>query len=132
MSLLFDNEAVEISYNQEYHFVMCKWKGFATSERYREGLQKRLEAMHQYQCNCVLLENSLLRAVSPTDQQWVLEVHMPEAVSTLQTKMYISVVEAKDIFAKMAGEKLLPLISEFIESRIFDNLEDAEKWLISQ
>lgn len=109
METLYSNRYLVISYVPEKNCLVQTWKGFCTSEEYRDGMRKSVEFFIQKRCKNFVSDASNASLLKKEDTDWVTSEITPQFVK--------------------AGMQLLNLVlpeSAFTKMTIM-NLENAEK-----
>jgi len=109
METLYSNRYLVISYVPEKNCLVQTWKGFCTSEEYRDGMRKSVEFFIQKRCKNFVSDATNASLLKKEDTDWVTSEITPQFVK--------------------AGMQVLNLVlpeSAFTKMTIM-NLENAEK-----
>ncbi|PLX02567.1 MAG: hypothetical protein C0595_10290 [Marinilabiliales bacterium] len=124
----FDEDYLEIHWNENGKYVLMMWKGFAQGDSYRLGLNKGLELIESKKSNCWLADLREMKVLSLEDQDWSNNDWFPRAIKGGIRKMAIVLptsslgkIGVKSIMKKVGGIE--------IETSYFPTIKEAEKWL---
>jgi hypothetical protein len=117
-------------WDSEHRCVLAEWKGFATSREFQGALTRALEIGRERQSFSFVNDTRKLELVSDEDQRWIRYTWAPLAIASGLKR--IAVVIAAHGLSKMAIEEMFGgrrNTGEQLQSRTFDSLEDAMKWV---
>lgn len=109
MELLYSSRFLDISYLKEKNCLVQAWKGFCSSEEFRDGQQRSVKLFIEKGCKNFISDTTNAGLLKKEDTDWVTEVITPQ-------------------FAK-AGVKVINLVlpsSAFTKMTLM-NLEKNEK-----
>lgn len=109
METLYSNRFLAISYVPAKNCLVQTWKGFCTSEEYRDGMRKSVEFFIQKRCKNFISDATNASLLKKEDTDWVTSEITPQFVK-----------------AGMAVLNLVLPESAFTKMTIM-NLENAEK-----
>jgi hypothetical protein len=113
---------------EEARCILVDWKGFATSEKFRKGLNKGLDALNEFRYKNWLADTRKMKVISASDQDWANTDWFPRAIKAGMQNMAIIVSE--DAFNKMAVANIMSKVpSSALTIQYFDKKEDAIAWL---
>jgi len=130
-----ENNFIEIYFNQEHSIQYNIWKATTKNATWQE-MQKTMlfysSALELYKPKFILVsEKKLLYAWIPENQEWIDQIIVPILLK-LEIQKF-AIVQNEDIFHAVAVEQLMnEENAKNLETRFFDNFEEAENWLISQ
>ncbi|MDQ3051860.1 MAG: hypothetical protein M3Q95_13300 [Bacteroidota bacterium] len=129
--VLFDSEFLAIYHEPEARLIHLKWKGFASSDNFRDGLNIALEAVKEHGIENWLGNLKLMESIQPADEEWASMVWFPQiAVSSLRK---MAIVTSLDYFNNTSVKRIVnsavPVIN--FETRYFVDVVPAKEWLIS-
>lgn len=136
--MFFSNSQISIDYDANLQCIRTTWKGFVSGDKYREGWNKVLELAIEKSCNKWLYDQSDQTVSDPKDTKWALNVFFDKAYPTFKGKLNMAIVTSKDTFERIVTAEAIKYVSLFksggkaINTKMFDNIEDAEKWLSEQ
>ncbi len=125
---LFEEKYLKIHYNEEVNCIHMQWTGFATTEKYKNGMNTGLEKVKEKKVSRWLADMVDMAAISPDDQKWTNEDWFPRLLEAgVKTS---AVVMSKDIFNQLAVKKIgQDMTNNSYTMHFFDDLEEAKKWL---
>ena len=107
--------------------VAVRWKGYATSAELREVHEQLLDLIKKHRVNKVLGGDTALVSVASDDRLWILENWMPRAVSA--GLRVVASKRSQNYFARVAVAEIENAVSERVQIKMFDALDDAKAWL---
>ncbi len=129
--ILFDKEFLSISYEPETRIVILKWKGFASSENFRDGLNFALDVVKEHRAEYWLGNLKLMESIQPADEEWASQVWFPKIAQSSLKKM--AIVTSLDYFNNTSVKRIVntavPIIN--FETRYFVDVIPAKEWLKS-
>ena len=125
-----NNEVYHIYYDPAMNWIVMNWDGYATSKQFREGTERMLALLVEYQTGKVLADIKDMVLIGMQDQHW-LDIHfLPgaiqagfQAIALIRPSHYFNQVAVESISYKVDKEKLL--------IQVFDQVEEAKAWLAS-
>jgi len=135
--VIFENEYALIEHDQIHDIISLVWKKYTPGTFYREAMKLLFEALVTTGAEKSILDVSRLPTISHEDTQWTAEI-----AKTYYPNMRLSksVIILKDNnFTKLALQKMNeefklthPDRDTRINTRYFDDPEEARSWLISE
>jgi hypothetical protein len=118
---------LSVNWDREHRCIYAEFKGFANSAEFRAGTEKILDAIRVRSALALVSDNRRLEGVTQSDQLWLRDTWMPEAVSAGVER--IAVVLAHHGLGRIASEDIISRFgkTEFV-TRTFDSVPDALKW----
>jgi len=129
--ILFDRDFLSISHDPENKLIYLKWKGFATSENFRDGLNFALDLVKEHQAENWLGNLKLMEAILPADEEWCSKLWYPQIATTSLKKM--AIVTSLDYFNNTSVKRIVKSavdVTQF-ETRYFIDVVPAKEWLTS-
>lgn len=124
----FDEPFLAIHWIEDGNIVCAEWKGSASGEDMRRGLDAGLELLAQEQSSCWLADTRFLGAVDPADSKWVNEHWIPRIVAAGARKM--AFVVPKKAIAQIQTRSFMARIDDReLANQYFASLEEAQAWL---
>ena len=122
---------LSVHWDREHGCVHAEFKGFANSVEFRAGTEKILDAIRVRGARSLVSDNRRLEGVTPSDQLWLRDTWMPEAVAAGVGR--IAVVLAPQGLGRIASEDIISRFgkTEFV-TRTFDSVPEALKWVSHQ
>lgn len=129
--VVFDTTYITIFFNPEESLVHLRWKGFASSEQFREGLNFALEVVKENQVENWLGDLKMMQAIQPADEEWSTKVWYPRLAESALNKM--AIVTSLDFLNNSSVRRIVNASADEIsfETRYFVDVNDAHNWLIS-
>ena len=127
--IVFDQDFLTIYANPDKHQVKLKWKKFATSDQFREGLNVALDAVIEHNAKYWLANLKNMEAILPPDEDWATNVWFPKIAATGIQKM--AIVTSLDYFNNTSVKKIVSTVQPVInfETKYFVDVNDANAWL---
>ncbi|PIY08025.1 MAG: hypothetical protein COZ18_14440 [Flexibacter sp. CG_4_10_14_3_um_filter_32_15] len=115
-------------HNEDVECIHMKWTGFATSDKYRHGMNTGLEKVKEKKVSRWLADMAEMGVITPNDQKWTNEDWFARLLAAgIRTA---AVVMSKDIFNQLAVKKIgEDMTDNSYTMHFFDDLEEAKKWL---
>lgn len=129
--VLFDSDSLAIYFEAESKLIHLKWKGFASSDNFRDGLNFALAVVKEHQVENWLGNLKLMESILPADEEWTTKVWYPKIAETTLKKM--AIVTSLDYFNNTAVKRIVSTSEPVInfETRYFIDIVPAKEWLIS-
>jgi hypothetical protein len=123
-----DKPWLSVHWDREHTCVHAEFKGFANSAEFRAGTERILEAIRIRGARALISDNRGLEGVTQSDQLWLRDTWMPEAVAAGVAR--IAVVLARHGLGRIASEDIISRFgkTEFV-TRTFDSVPDALAWV---
>lgn len=126
----FDTKYHNVSWDTDNKIIVTRWKAFATSTQFREVARKRIELIKTKKAKKMLLDLSLFRGITPSDQIWMREINIPNAIHVGMNR--IAVISPDDIFGKASFNNIWNKIErDDILYKTFTIETEAINWLHS-
>ncbi len=105
-----------------------EWLSFVNSEQLRTSLQEVLRLARLHRIRGYIANNTLLRTIRPTDQDWINEVWFPE-FSKLGVQR-LAIVNSQDGLNRMGIDTIMQRATEHAPqaTRYFDDAAAARQW----
>ena len=125
---LFEEKYLTIHHNEDVQCIHMQWTGFATTEKYKHGMNTGLEKVKEKQVSKWLADMVNMGAIAPDDQKWTNENWFPRLLASgIRTA---AVVMSKDVFNQLAVKKIgEDMTDNSYTMHFFDDLEEAKSWL---
>ncbi|NUQ75363.1 MAG: STAS/SEC14 domain-containing protein [Polyangiaceae bacterium] len=132
--IIEDSPGLLVTFDAKDGWVRFEFKGFIEGEAYRRPLDAAIKAMIAHKVNKVLWDCRRMKVLTPEDQAWAESDWTPRLVKEAKAKRS-AVVVPKSVLAQMSvkrvADKSAPHTRNELDSRHFDSIEAAEKWLRS-
>ncbi|MBS1602590.1 MAG: STAS/SEC14 domain-containing protein [Bacteroidetes bacterium] len=117
-----------IFFDKDIDTVVMVWKGYSTSEEFREGTELMLNELINSGTSKVLGDVREMVLIGMEDQRWLETKFLPRAIKFGFKQ--IAIVTPNSYFNKVAIESVSYKVDkEKISIQFFDTREDAVKWL---
>ena len=105
-----------------------EWLGFVNSEQLRSSLLEVLRLARQHRIKGYIANNILLRAIRPTDQDWINEVWFPEFAKLGVQRL--AIIMSQDGLNRMGIENIMQRATDHIpfDTQYFAEAEAARRW----
>ena len=121
-------EAYKIYFDKDIDSVVMVWKGYSTSEEFREGTELMLDELIHNGSSKVLGDVREMVLIGMEDQRWLEMRFLPRAIKFGFKQ--IAIVRPKSYFNKVAIESVSYKVDkEKISIQFFDTREEAVEWL---
>jgi hypothetical protein len=127
--VLFDRNFLTILVNPEQSLIHLKWKGFANSEQFREGLNAALEIVKEQRLKNWLANQKMMEMIMPQDEEWASNNWYPRVALTGLKKM--AIVTSLDFLNNASVRRIVSAASgkNDFETRYFVDSGEAKEWL---
>lgn len=122
--VLYESSFLNISHDNEMGTLSCVWTGFQTDEGIKEAGAIILGIIEEKGVKKILNDNRLVKGSWKDVASWVNEDWFPAIIKAGVTKF--AWIYSKDIFARYSAKKAAGN-TEII--KVFENVEDARRWL---
>ena len=108
-----------------------EWLGFVNSAQLRAALTEALRLGRQHRVRSWVANNFLLRAIRPTDQDWINQVWFPEFAKLGVQRL--AVVNSQDGLNRMGFDTIMERAAEHLPeaSEYFAEAAEARHWAAS-
>lgn len=115
-------------WDRAYQCVFAEWKEFSTSREFQGALTRVLEVVRERQAVNFVNDTRKLDLISDEDQRWIRSTWAPLAAASGLRRL--AVVIAPHGLSRMAIETMFKgRLQTRLQSRIFESLDDAMKWV---
>jgi hypothetical protein len=124
-----DEPWLSMRWDSEHQCVFAEWKGFATSADFQGALTTALDIVRERQAVNFVNDTRLLELISDEDQRWLRYTWTPLAATSGLRR--VAVVIAPTGLSRMAIQTMFKgRRRSGLQSRTFDSLEDAMRWVV--
>ncbi|MDB5282940.1 MAG: hypothetical protein JWO06_2015 [Bacteroidota bacterium] len=121
-------DVYDIYFKPEDGYVTMNWKGYATSEQFRQGTEIMLNLLIENRATKVLADVEDMVIIGQDDQQWMETQFLPRAIKF--GFKAIALVKPKNYFNKVAVETISYKVDkDKLAINFFDTVEEAKEWL---
>lgn len=126
--LFFETKYCDIIWDQEVGAVILKWKGYASSDQFKEAMDKGLELLKSKKANKWLGDCTNFVTLKKPDEEWSNTSWSPRAIQSGLNKIAI-VLPINTIQKNIVDRVLNGNGEEVIQAGKFTNYEEALGWL---
>jgi hypothetical protein len=133
MLTCFEKSFVVINWNDDKKIVELTWKGFASSEEYREAQLQALDVIKEKKSKLMLMDARTIKVIMPEDQAWALDVWGPKFAMTGAKKLAAVIPESAvaRMNANSMEKKMDPnQAATPFDYQSFGSVLEAQDWLI--
>lgn len=116
--MLFNKDFLLITYEKENDLIHLRWKRFAKTEEFREGLNTALKYVIDLKIERWLANLKYMGVIKDADRNWTNQEWFPQQYKTNLKKM--AIIHSNNVFNNLAVKK----------SCRKPRLRDSLKWLI--
>ncbi len=121
-------DVYNIYFDKDLDAIVMVWKGYSTSDQFREGTELMLNELIYHGCSKVLADLREMILIGMEDQKWLENKFLPRAIkfgfkqiAFITPNSYFNKVAVESVSYKVDKEKLMTCF--------FDSKEEAIKWL---
>ena len=103
--ILFERDYLTIFLKPEKSQIKLKWKKFATSEQFRDGLNTALEAVREHGIKNWLANLKNMEVILPADEEWATNEWFPKIATAGLEKM--AIVTSLDYFNNVSVKRIV-------------------------
>lgn len=124
---VFESQNIVIERDDKLKCLIQNWKGFATSDRFREGIQKTIDLFQDKKLNKILSNTKDFGMVKKEDTEWVNSYSMPILIKN--GLRYMAFVVPSNVFAQMSVENFKKEMAGPVELRFYEDVDKAKEWM---
>lgn len=125
--ILFERPYVTLELDEPLKCLTQRWKGFAKSEQFREGINKSLEFFQQKQIDKIISDTQNAALVKKEDTDWVATVITPKMMQHGLRRM--AFIVPTNVFTQMSVDNFKSEAKGGVRIQYFDNYEKAKEWI---
>jgi len=127
--IYFQNNVLTLSFDRERKTGFAVWVGFLNSQEFQEATLKCVELIQTEELTHWLADNRQMKAIRQADQQWFLDIILPQLLQSPLQRM--ATLVSHDIFNKMAVEHIIQKAGpvEHLALQDFNQEAAATAWL---
>lgn len=131
MQTIVSSQNYELTYHEEHHVVMMKFKGDMTDDTYKEFWTKAIDFATEHQINRVIIDQQEIGNVSFNARGWVVVSAFPRAKKNLPKDLAAAVLSSGRIVQKAGMQYLLKAFVALTgyQVEIRPNLDEALAFL---
>ncbi len=124
--ILYSKPYVTIERDDQLKCLTQNWKGFATSEKFREGINATLDIFKQGGIEKLISNTKEFSLVKKEDTDWVAQVVVPQMVK--HGLHYMAFVVPSNVFSKVSVDNFKEKANKVVSIRYFEDLNKALEW----
>jgi hypothetical protein len=126
MKVIFNDPAVQVTYDESKKRVTQSWKGFAASDKFRKAIDSTVQFVNSNEVNSILSDTLKQNVVNPEDSKYASSV-MPKLFQSGLKKM--AFVIPNSALTKMSLDNFAKDAPKHPGVKFFDSVSDASTWL---
>jgi hypothetical protein len=127
---VIDQKHLTLEYDESQKCIIQVWKGFFSSEQFRNGVKSTNQLFEQKNPARFLVDISTCNHIKKEDTDWAATHAIPLAIKN-GLKYYAFVVPT-NVFTQMTLNNFKSEVESHITIQPFDNAKSAREWLCSQ
>jgi len=129
-SLVYKSDYATVTYNPEKKMMILTWHGSPSTEEYKKPFLTMLEYGSKFPVDGMMSDISKQGIINPDNRKWFEKEMMPKAVAAGLKRG--AIVTNGNAFKMYYINLILSAVNKFpIQTKLFNNREDALKWLDS-
>lgn len=125
---LWESQILRIDFDENTKVLTQTWKGFGSSELFREGIDKTVQLFIEKKAAYILADSSKGAIVKKEDTDYAAQKAVQLVKSGIKAQAFVLPANA---FVKASVTNFANSASAF-KIQYFDNLKMANDWLIAQ
>lgn len=128
MPIIYRTSFVHLHHDPAGATLETEWLGFVNSEQLRSSLTEALRLARQHQVRGWVANNTLLRTIRPTDQDWINREWFPEFAKLGVRRLAIA--ESQDALNRMGISTIMQRATEHtpFDTQYFADATAARRW----
>ncbi len=128
--ILYQKPYLTIELDEKLQCLIQNWKGFATSEQFREGITQSVKFFQEKKNINKLISNTKdFAVVKKDDTDWVANTATPLMVQN--GLKYMAFVLPTNVFTQVSVNNFKSKADEILQIQYFDDLDKSKQWLRS-
>ena len=123
--IIYQAPSVTVEYNEEKQQIIQKWKGYSSSDVFREAIMKTAEFGRANKAKSLVSDTSEQSVVKPEDIVFAAS-RMP--ITAMGNIKAIAFILPKNVFAQLSLKKFEQAATTEI-IKYFDSYERAQEWI---
>lgn len=124
---VYETQNIVIERDDKLKCLIQNWRGFATSDNFRDGIKKTEELFEDKSLNKILSNTKDFGMVKKEDTEWVSNHSMPTLIE--RGLRYMAFVVPSNVFSQMSVENFKKQSENVVQIRYFDNVQKAKEWM---
>lgn len=127
---LYENSVINIDFDEQTKILTQTWKGFATSEKFRESIEKSIGLFGKVGAKRLLTNTLNGGIVKKEDTDWAATYAAPLLVKNgMKAQAF---VVPKNAFVQMSIKNFTAQTGGTFQLQYFDDVEKGKEWLLAQ
>mgnify|MGYP006285230187 FL=1 len=126
--IVHQNENVKITFDQDKKRLIQEWKGFASSQVFREAIDKTCDFVKKNNVKTIISDTLQQNVVKPEDAEYAASVIPTMARNGMKAMAF---VVPENVFTKLSLDKFSHSVKGE-NTKYFKTRSEAEKWLDTQ
>ncbi len=128
--ILYQKPYLTIELDEKLQCLIQNWKGFATSEQFREGITQSVKFFQEKKNINKLISNTKdFAVVKKDDTDWVANTATPLMVQN--GLKYMAFVLPTNVFTQVSVNNFKSKADEILQIQYFDDVDKSKQWLRS-
>jgi hypothetical protein len=127
--ILYEKTYITLEYDEKLNCLTQHWKGFATSEQFREGINQSVLYFQDKKINKLISDTKDFAVVKKDDTDWVASYATPIMVKN--GLKYMAFILPTNVFTQVSVNNFKSKADDILQIKYFDNLDKALQWLKS-
>ena len=126
MQNLFKDKFIEISYDEENHWMYCNWQDYQTMDSIKNGGEQIIRYLQEKGCDKVLNDNRLVKGTWTFASEWITNNWFPRIVAA--GLKHFAWIYSPDVFSKFSVDRATKNNPDDIINT-FKSIEEGKDWL---
>lgn len=127
--IVYQKPYLTLEYDEKLTCLIQRWKGFATSEQFREGINQSVNYFKAKKINKLISDTKDFAVVKKDDTDWVAGHATPIMVQN--GLKYMAFILPTNVFTQVSVNNFKNKADDILQIQYFDNLDKALQWLRS-
>ncbi len=124
---VFENSNVVIELDENLQCLIQHWRGFASTEKYREAIFQTVDLFKKNKLNKILSNTKNFGIVKKEDTDWTNAYSMPLLIEN--GLLYVAFILPDNVFPQMSVKNFTQGAVSEVEIQYFKEVEDAKQWM---
>lgn len=124
---VFENTNIVIEQDESLKCIIQHWRGFATSEKFREAIEKTIELFEERKLNKILSNTRDFGLIRKEDTDWANAYSMPLLIAN--GLKYVVFVVPRSAFSQISVENFKKESKNSVEIQYFEDVAKAKEWM---
>lgn len=124
---VFENQNIVIELDKDLQCVIQNWRGFASSEKYREAIHQTIDLFKTHKVDKILSNTKSFGIVKKEDTDWTNSYAMPILIE--RGLKYAAFIAPENVLPQMSIENFRRGSNGLIEIQYFEEVKNAKQWM---